>query len=154
MRIALYQPDIAPNAGTIARTCAALGIGLDVIEPCGFPFDGKAFRRAAMDYAAALDLRRFPHVAAFAKTAADEAARIVLVETDGNTPYERFAFSPYDVLVLGRESAGAGPEVRAVAAASVRIRLVAGARSLNVAVAAAMVLGEALRQTGGGPPRP
>jgi tRNA (cytidine/uridine-2'-O-)-methyltransferase len=145
LRVALYQPDIAGNAGAVARLCACFGAGLDIIEPCGFVFSDKAFRRAAMDYANALDLVRHTDFGAFRTASAGR--RLVLVETDGAARHTGFRFQPNDTLLLGRESAGAGEEARAAADAGVFIPIRAGLRSLNLAVATAIVLAEALRQT-------
>jgi len=149
MRIALYQPDIPQNTGTILRLAACLGLGVDIVEPCGFVLTDKRLRRAGMDYLDAVDLRR--HASWEAYLAAPRAGRRVLLTTRGETVYTDFAFRPDDTLLLGRESAGAPPEVHAAADARLRVPLRAGQRSLNVAVAAAMVAGEALRQTGGFP---
>jgi tRNA (cytidine/uridine-2'-O-)-methyltransferase len=145
LRAALYQPDIAGNAGAVARLCACLGAGLDIIEPCGFVFSDKAFRRAAMDYANALDVARHANFEAFRTASAGR--RLVLVETDGAQRLTDFRFRPDDTLVLGRESSGAGEDARAAAHASVFIPIRPGLRSLNLAVATAIVLAEALRQT-------
>ncbi|MET0269980.1 MAG: TrmH family RNA methyltransferase [Sphingomonas sp.] len=149
MRIALYQPDIAGNLGTTMRTAACLGVGLDVIEPCGFPFSpersDRGVRRAAMDYGAPADVRRH---ADWGRFRAGAQGRIVLFTTRADIPLPQARFLPDDVLLFGSEGAGAPDEVHAAAALAVRIPLVANARSLNVAVAAGIALGEALRQTG------
>lgn len=144
--MALFQPDQAGNVGTIIRLCAALGVALDVIEPCGFPFSLHAVRRSAMDYAGLADVTRHADWAAFV---AATPGRLVLLSTRGAGRHVDFSWRADDVLLLGRESAGAPAFVHEAAAASVRIPLVPPARSVNVAVAAAMVLGEALRATGG-----
>ncbi len=146
MRIALYQPDIPQNTGTILRLAACLGLGVDIVEPCGFILTDRRLRRAGMDYLDAVDLRRHASWQAYL---AEPHGRLLLLTTGGETVYTEFAFRPDDTLLLGRESAGAPPEVHAVAHARLRIPLRPGQRSLNVAVAAAMVAGEALRQTGG-----
>lgn len=146
MRLALYQPDIPQNAGAIVRLCACLGVPLDVIEPAGFLFTVREMRRVAMDYAPLADVTRHASWAAFLER---RAGRLVLLTTKAETRHVDFAFAPDDVLLLGRESAGAPDEVHAAADARLRIPLRPEARSLNVAVAAGMVLGEALRQTGG-----
>lgn len=148
MRIALYQPDIPQNTGTIVRLCACLGVPLDVIEPAGFPFTARELARAALDYAPLADVTRHASWSAFL---AQRRGRLILLTTKAETPYFDFAFAPDDVLLFGRESVGAPPEVHAAADARLRIPLRPEARSLNVAVAAGMVLGEALRQTGGFP---
>lgn len=149
MRVALYQPDIPQNAGAVMRTAACLGVAVDVIEPCGFVFDDRRLRRAGMDYLAGVEVTRHASWAAF--LAARQGGRLVLLTGRGETSYLALVFRADDVLMLGRESAGVPDEVHGQADARVRIPLVAGMRSLNVAVAAAIVLGEALRQTGGFP---
>jgi tRNA (cytidine/uridine-2'-O-)-methyltransferase len=147
MRLALYQPDIPQNTGTILRTAACLGVAVDLIEPAGFNASDKALRRAGMDYLDRLDLTRHGSFTAF--LAARAPGRLVLATTAAATAYTDFAFAADDTLLLGRESAGVPADVHALADARIKVPLVAGARSLNVAVAAAMILGEALRQIGG-----
>jgi tRNA (cytidine/uridine-2'-O-)-methyltransferase len=142
----LYQPDIPQNLGAAIRLAACFGVGLDVIEPCGFALTDRALKRAALDYGRLAQMVRHGAFADFLKT---RTGRLVLIETDADTPLNRFAFSPDDTLILGRESAGSPAELRAAAGASVRIPMAAGARSLNVAAAGAIALAEALRQTGG-----
>lgn len=149
MRLALYQPDIAQNAGTILRLAACFGIGVDVIEPCGFPFDAAKFRRAGMDYIDQVDWRR--HSSWNAYRAEKTPGRLVLLSTKADTLLQDFSFRPDDTLLFGQESAGVPAEVAGVADAAVRIPLHAQARSLNVAVAAAITAFEALRQTQGLP---
>ncbi|MBI1251909.1 MAG: tRNA (cytidine(34)-2'-O)-methyltransferase [Alphaproteobacteria bacterium] len=147
MRLALYQPDIPQNLGAAIRLCACFQTPLDVIEPCGFPLTDRALKRAALDYGARADVA--PH-ASFAAYLRDRPkGRLILIETDGETPPHRFAFAADDALMLGRETAGAAAEVYAAADAVLRIPMAAGARSLNVATAGAIALHEALRQTGG-----
>jgi tRNA (cytidine/uridine-2'-O-)-methyltransferase len=148
MRLALFQPDIPQNAGALLRLGACLGVGVDVIEPCGFLFHDKRLRRAGMDYIGATDWRRYPAWAAFR---AEMRGRIVLLTTKGEIAHHEFAFARDDTLMVGRESAGVPPEVAAACDARVRIPMRPGMRSLNVALAAALVLGEALRQTEGFP---
>lgn len=148
MRLALYQPDIAGNLGTILRTAACLGVGVDVIEPAGFAWSDRALRRAGMDYAAGVEVVRHVDWAAFSAAA---AGRLVLLTTQGAVDLPEARFAPGDILLLGSEGAGVPPEVHAAAALRVRIPMRPGFRSLNVAVAGAMVLAEALRQTGGWP---
>lgn len=148
MRLALFEPDIPQNTGTLLRLAACLGVGLDIIEPCGFLFDDRRLGRAAMDYLAKADYRRHASWTAFQSAQAAAGGRLVLLTTRARTPYTAFAFRPDDVLLLGRESSGVPPAVQAAAAARVVIPLRPGLRSLNVALAGAMVLGEALRQTG------
>lgn len=150
MRLALYQPDIPQNCGALIRLTACLGVGLDIIEPCGFLLDDKRLKRAGLDYHAQASLRRHRSWTAFqASRQADSApsSRLLLLTTGGDRPYTHFAYAAGDILLLGRESAGVPDEVHAAADARLVIPVQAGCRSLNVAQAAAMVLGEALRQT-------
>jgi|SRR5580765_6584556 tRNA (cytidine/uridine-2'-O-)-methyltransferase len=149
MRIALYQPDIAQNAASLIRLGACMGVALDIIEPCGFVFADKGFRRAGMDYLDQADVSRHDSWNAFLKNR--PFGRIVLLTTKAVDPYTGFAFRPDDTLLLGRESAGVPDDVHARADARLRIPLRTGLRSINVAQAGAMVLGEALRQTNGFP---
>ncbi|TAJ96077.1 MAG: tRNA (cytidine(34)-2'-O)-methyltransferase [Reyranella sp.] len=147
MRLALYEPDIPQNLGAFIRLSAGLGVPLDVIEPCGFPVDDKRIRRAAMDYYDLATLARHASWAAFCRDR--PPGRLVLLTTTGAERLPDAVFRSDDILLMGRESAGVPPEVHAAADLRVRIPLQAGARSLNVALAAAMVLSEALRQTSG-----
>ena len=150
MRLALYQPDIPQNAGSLMRLGACLGVGIDVIEPCGFLLTDRNFRRAGMDYLKSADIRRHASWTRFRDGfSADRRAgqRLVLLTTRGAMAYADFAFQASDTLLVGRESAGVPDEVHAAADARLVIPLQPGLRSLNVAQAAAMVLGEALRQT-------
>ena len=149
MRLVLYQPDIPQNAGTILRMAACLGVAVDIIEPAGFLFSDRHFRRAGLDYAQRATVRRHAYWEAF--VARRDGSRLLLLTTRADIVYTEFAFRTDDALLLGRESAGVPDEVHAAADARLRIPMADGARSLNVAVAAAMVLGEALRQTGGWP---
>lgn len=146
MRLALYQPEIPQNAGTIMRLCAAMGLPLDIIEPCGFVFDEKKLRRAAMDYIAYLDYTRHANWHAFDQ---QRRGRLVLLTTKGSVPYTEFTYQPDDILIAGQESAGVPDHVHAAADGRVIIPMVPGLRSLNLAVSCGMVVGEALRQTGG-----
>lgn len=146
LRLALFQPDIPANTGTILRLGACLGVQVDVIEPCGFPFSDRALRRAGLDYLDQVRLVRHPSWADFTRSAA--GARIVLLTTKATMSYVDFAFEDGDILLLGRESAGVPDFVHDAVAARVAIPVRPPARSLNVAVAASMVVGEALRQTG------
>lgn len=145
MRIALYEPDIPQNAGAMIRLGACLGVPVDVIEPCGFIFDDKKLKRVSMDYGAHADIVR--HASADIWRRERAPGRIVLLTTAGDTPYADFVFEPTDTLLLGRESAGVPQSVHDTADARLIVPMAAGARSLNVSTAAAMVLGEALRQT-------
>jgi tRNA (cytidine/uridine-2'-O-)-methyltransferase len=156
MRLALYEPDIPQNTGTILRLAACLNLGVDLIEPLGFQFDDKRLKRAGLDYVKALDVRRHRSFQGFldARRGHARPARIVLLTAHAETRHIEFSFKPEDTLLLGRESAGAPPTVHAAADARVGIPLAPGMRSLNVALAAAMVAGEALRQTGGFPAAP
>jgi tRNA (cytidine/uridine-2'-O-)-methyltransferase len=147
MRLALYQPDIPQNLGAFIRLSACLGTQLDLIEPCGFPVDDKRIRRAAMDY---YDLATIVRHASWAAFQQDRApGRLVLLTTSGAASFADVGFRTDDILLFGRESAGVPADVHAAAELRLRIPLQAGARSLNVALAAAMVLSEALRQTSG-----
>ncbi|MEO7170737.1 MAG: tRNA (cytidine(34)-2'-O)-methyltransferase [Sphingomonas sp.] len=148
MRVALYQPDIAGNVGTILRLAACLGVGVDLIEPMGFAWSDRALARAGMDYVDAVDVVRHVDWAAFE---AQVPGRIVLLTTRGGMRIDEAAFLADDVLLLGSESAGVPADVHARADLAVRIPLVPDRRSLNVAVAAGIALGEALRQTKGWP---
>ena len=152
MRLALYEPDIPQNAGSLMRLGACLGVEIDVIEPCGFLLSDRNFRRAGMDYLKSADIRRHDSWARFhAGLQASGGGRLILLTTQGDMAYTDFAFAPDDTLLVGRESAGVPRHVHDAAHARLAIPLREGMRSLNVAQAAAMVLGEALRQTGGFP---
>jgi tRNA (cytidine/uridine-2'-O-)-methyltransferase len=148
VRLALYEPDIPQNAGSLMRLGACLGVGLDIIEPCGFLLSDRNFRRAGMDYLKSADIRRHD---SWTRFQAGLTSRLVLLSTRGDIAYTDFAFAPGDTLLVGRESAGVPQQVHDAADARLVIPLRPGLRSLNVAQAAAMVLGEALRQTGGFP---
>ncbi len=146
MRLALYQPDIPQNAGTMLRLAACLGVPVDLIEPAGFVMTEKHLRRAGMDYLEHTELVRHPSWQAFINRP-ERQGRLVLLTTRADTTYVDFRFAADDTLIVGRESAGVPDAVHQFVDAAVRVPMVAGLRSLNVAVAAAMVLGEALRQT-------
>lgn len=148
LRIALYQPDIPGNTGAILRLAACLGLAVDVIEPAGFDMSDRALRRAGMDYLEMAALRRHLSWEAFEAWRRDEGRRLVLFTTAGALPYTRFAFGRGDVLLFGRESAGAPPSVHAAAGARLTVPMQDGARSLNLALCAAMAAGEAIRQIG------
>jgi tRNA (cytidine/uridine-2'-O-)-methyltransferase len=148
MRLALFEPDIAGNVGTLLRLSACLGIGVDLIEPMGFAWSDRALARAGMDYAAAAAVTRHADWAAFETSV---MGRIVLLTTAGAAPLPQARFEAGDVLLLGSESRGVPAHVHDRADCRVRIPMRAGFRSLNVAVAGAIALGEALRQTGGWP---
>jgi tRNA (cytidine/uridine-2'-O-)-methyltransferase len=149
--IALYQPDIPQNAGTILRLCACLGIEVHVIEPAGFDLSDRALRRAGMDYLAQVRLIRHLSWGDFETWRRENRRRLVLLTTTATQPYASFEFARDDVILLGRESAGVPTIVHEPADERLIIPMIAGLRSLNVATAAAMVLGEALRQTDGFP---
>ncbi len=144
--LALYQPDIPQNTGTLLRLGACLGVRVHVIEPTGFIWSEKSLKRAGMDYLDQVDVVRHRSYGAFCKEIA--TFRMVLLTTRGTTPYTEFSFRSDDVLLLGRESAGVPEEVHERADATIVVPMQPRARSLNVAVTGAMVLGEALRQCG------
>ena len=147
MQLALFEPDIPQNLGAFIRLSACLDVPLHIIEPCGFPVDDKRIRRASMDY---YDLAKVVRYASWAAFQRDRpCGRLVLLTTTGAIPLPQAHFQTDDTLLLGRESAGAPPEVHEAAGLRVRVPLKKGARSLNVALAGAMVLSEALRQTSG-----
>lgn len=151
MRLALFQPDMPQNTGTMLRLGACVGVELDIIEPCGFVFSEHALRRYGMDYLELVKYRRhnsWDDFLAYAKAHPEEYGRIVLLTTKSRQPYTDFAFAPNDVLLLGRESAGVPEQVHQTVDARLTIPMTPMARSINVAVSATMVLGEALRQTG------
>jgi len=147
MRLALYQPDIPQNTGTLMRLAACLGVPLDIIEPAGFLLSDRRLKRAGMDYVRSLDLTRHVSWDVF-QGARPRKSRLVLLTTQAPLLYHRFVFEPDDIILVGRESAGVPDAVHAAADARLRIPLRQGLRSLNVALAAAIVLSEALRQTG------
>lgn len=151
MRLALYQPDIPQNTGTILRLAACLDIPVDIIAPAGFDMSDRSLKRAGLDYLAHVSVTRHMSWEAFRKQYIDGPkylfSRLVLLSSRGSIPYTNYRFQKEDILLLGRESAGAPDQIHQCAASVVRIPIKAPMRSLNVAVAAAMVLGEALRQT-------
>ncbi len=148
MRIALYQPDIAGNVGTIMRLAACFSTPLDIIMPCGFPASDKQLRRAAMDYGDQAETVRHANADAFFDAQREAGSRIVLLTSSGTCALHEAEFQAEDTLLLGSESAGVPPEVHARVAKRVRIPMTAGFRSLNIAVAAGIALHEAMRQTG------
>ena len=148
MRLALFEPDIPQNAGVLIRLGACMGVPVDIIEPCGFLFDDARLKRAGMDYLDLATVARHVSWDAFGRA---RTGRKILLTTNASESYIDFQFAPRDVLILGRESAGVPEHVHAAAAARLRIPMKQGLRSLNVALAGAMVLGEALRQTKGFP---
>ena len=149
MRLALYQPDIAQNTGTMLRLAACLGVGVDVIALTGFDMTDRALRRAGLDYLAHVEIVRHVTFVDFEAARQGAGSRLVLLTTRAELSYASFAFQASDTLLVGRESAGVPQPVHQAADARLRIPIRPGLRSLNVAVAAAMALGEALRQCGG-----
>ncbi len=148
MRLALYEPDIPQNTGAILRLAACFGLPVDVIEPCGFVFDDRRMRRAGMDYLEHVELQRHRSWEAYRSARAGKGGRLILLTTKGAVPHVDVRFEATDSLLLGRESAGVPDEVHAAADLRVRIPMRPGLRSLNVAMAAAIVAGEAMRQLG------
>ena len=144
--LALYEPDIPQNCGTMLRACACLGVDAAIIEPAGFPVSDRHFRRAGMDYLDRVRIDRHASFAAFEAWRRAQGRRLALLTTSGETSIWDFAFQPGDILMVGRESAGVPAHVHAGADARLVAPLRAGLRSLNVAVAASLALGEALRQ--------
>jgi tRNA (cytidine/uridine-2'-O-)-methyltransferase len=149
MRLVLFQPDIPQNVGALLRLAACWTLSVDLIEPCGFLWDDRRLRRAGMDYLAGVDLTR--HSSWTAYHASNPPGRLLLLTTKASQRHADFAYLPNDRLMVGQESSGVPDEVHAAADARLRIPMAAGQRSLNVALAAGVVLGEALRQTGGFP---
>ncbi len=145
MRIALFQPDIPQNTGTIIRTAKCLDVGVDIIEPCGFVFDDKKLKRSGMDYLDTADVKRFNSWQDFLEN--KEKGRLILLTTKAEAAYYDFKFLKNDTLLLGRESAGAPDFVHEKADARIIIPMEKSSRSLNIAISCSMVLGEALRQT-------
>jgi tRNA (cytidine/uridine-2'-O-)-methyltransferase len=146
MQIALFQPDIPQNTGTILRLCACLDVAAHIIEPAGFPTSDRAFRRAGMDYLDQVSLTRHDSWSKFEQWRRGLGHRLLLFTTKGAGSYLDYAYKPADILLFGRESAGVTDEVVAAADARLVIPIKPGLRSLNVAMAAAMAIGEALRQ--------
>ena len=150
MRLALYQPDIPQNAAALMRLGACMGVAVELIKPCGFVLGERRFRRAGMDYLEAVELTCHSSWGAFEAWRHQESGkvpRLLLLTTKSDTPYCDFTFHPDDILLVGRESAGVPDQVREVTDAALRVPMEEGMRSLNAAVAAAMALGEGLRQT-------
>lgn len=144
VRVVMVEPDFAHNVGMMVRLTSAFGVSLDIVEPCGFPFSMKAIRTGALDYADAAMVARHADWATF--RAAQPDARLVLLSTAGATSLWDAELAPGDAIVLGRETAGAPPNVRAAADVTVRIPMSGDSRSLNVVTAAAIALGEAARR--------
>jgi tRNA (cytidine/uridine-2'-O-)-methyltransferase len=152
IRLALYEPDIPQNAGTLFRLGACLGVPVDLIEPAGFDASDRNLRRAGLDYLAHAEIRRHVAFGAFEAWRRAGGFRLVLATTRGASAHHAFAFAPGDIILLGRESAGVPDPVHDAADARIAIPIRAGLRSLNVAVAGAILVGEALRQLGQFPP--
>jgi len=148
LRIALYQPDIPGNTGTILRLAACLGLGVDIIEPAGFDLSDRNLKRAGMDYLAMASLTRHVNWERFEEWRIGSGRRLILSSTKAAGRYTDFAFLPDDILLFGRESAGVPDAVHDKSDARILIPMVEGQRSLNLAISVAMVTGEALRQTG------
>lgn len=146
LKIAMYQPDIPQNVGAMMRLCACTDTGIDIIEPCGFPWDARKIKQSAMDYFSHANMTRHVTSDAFFDLYQGKR-RIILMTTRAEIPYTAFQFRPDDILLAGRESAGVPDDVRAKADASVFIPMKSGLRSLNIVNATSMILGEALRQT-------
>jgi tRNA (cytidine/uridine-2'-O-)-methyltransferase len=149
MQIALYQPDIAQNAGTILRMCACFGLAAHIIEPAGFPVGDRAFRRAGMDYLDQVSLTRHASWEAFESWRRGAGPALLVFSTRAERSFLDHRYGADDILLFGRESAGLPDAVHAAADARLRIPMRPGLRSLNVAVASAIAASEALRQTGG-----
>ena len=146
MRLALYQPDIPQNTGTLLRMAACLGVSVDVIGPAGFDMSDRALRRAGLDYLGHVDLTRHVSWEVYEASVRDSGARLILLTSHATTAYTQFEFRASDVILAGRESAGVPEAVHNAADARLCIPMQGGLRSLNIAIAAAMVTGEALRQ--------
>lgn len=147
LRIALYQPDIPGNTGTILRLAACLGLGVDIIDPAGFDISDRNLKRAGMDYLSAVSLTRHVNWLAFDEWRRSSGRRLVLATTKSPEAYTRFAYRPNDILLFGRESAGVPDHVHDAVEGRILIPMVEGQRSINVAMSAAMIAGEAMRQT-------
>ena len=146
MKIAMYQPDIPQNCGAMMRLCACIGVGLEIIEPCGFLWDERKIRTSAMDYYDKASIARHSSWEAF-QGHYQGKARVILMSTKASQPFCDFAFEENDILLAGRESAGVPENVHESVDARVFIPMKQGLRSLNIVNATSMILGEALRQT-------
>lgn len=146
VQLALYQPDIPQNLGSAIRLCACLSKSLDIIEPCGFPWNDKKIRQSAMDYIDEIDIIRHSSWDRFYNTYKGKQ-RIILMTTKAPVNYTDFTFAPDDILLAGRESSGVPQTIQDIADGRVIIPLKPGLRSFNIINASAMILGEALRQT-------
>ena len=148
VRLALYQPDIAPNLGAAIRLAACFGVGLDVIEPCGFPLSDRALKRASLDYGRHVSVLRHIDLASFCSALHQSDSRLVAIETGGSQSVWDWRFHQQDVILLGRETAGLSEAALTACEAHLSIPMAKGARSLNVVNAGAVALGEATRQLG------
>jgi tRNA (cytidine/uridine-2'-O-)-methyltransferase len=148
VEIALYQPDIAGNVGTILRLAACFGVRCHIIEPCGFPFSDKALKRAGMDYAAQAQMQRHADWERFEQQAVTNGQRIILMSSAASIPLPQVIFGANDIILMGSEGAGVPAAIHDRADLRIRIPMQPGFRSLNVAVATGIALAEALRQTG------
>ncbi|MEA1830598.1 tRNA (cytidine(34)-2'-O)-methyltransferase [Methylobacterium durans] len=148
LRLALYQPDIPQNAGTMLRMAACLGLPVEIIEPAGFDVSDRHLRRSGLDYLDHVAITRHRSWSAFEAWRREAGIRLVLATTRGALPYTDFAFAPDDCLLMGRESAGVPEQVHAAADARIVVPMRTGMRAINVAVCAGMIAGEAIRQTG------
>ncbi len=151
-RLAIYQPDIPQNTGTMLRLAACLGVPVEIIEPAAFDVSDRNLRRSGMDYLQHVGITRHISWRAFEEWRRADGGRLILATTKGATPYAELAYQPGDIILMGRESAGVPEEVHEAADARIVIPMQPGMRSLNVAVTSAMILGEALRQTQAFPP--
>ena len=150
MRLALFQPDIPQNTGTLLRLGACLNLPLDIIEPCGFIFNEKAMKRAGMDYLDIANYKRhnsWQDFLDYRKLHPEEYGRIILLSTHATTPYTAFKFHSNDIILMGRESAGVPKPIHDMADSRLLIPMTPQTRSINMAISAAMVISEALRQT-------
>ena len=147
MRIALYQPDIPQNAGNIFRLGACLGVPVDIIEPTGFIFDDKKFKRSAMDYINHIEYKRHVNWQHFYDWTKENKSRLILMTTKASKSYYRFNFFSSDIVLFGRESAGVPEEIHQLVDHRLTIPMKEGVRSINLSSAVALVIGEGLRQT-------
>jgi len=145
MKVALYEPDIAGNVGTMIRMSACLGLDMDIIEPCGFPFNREKIKKSGLDYIDMVKITRYSSFEDFRKSNVN--CRVILLTTKGSVEYTKFKFNDSDILMVGRESAGVPDEIHDLVDGRVVIKMKKGTRCLNVAISLAMVVGEALRQT-------
>ncbi|WP_417610370.1 tRNA (cytidine(34)-2'-O)-methyltransferase [Parasphingorhabdus sp.] len=148
MRIALYQPEIAGNLGTILRTCACMDVPVDIIEPCGFPFSDRSLKRAGMDYFEHVRYTRHADWDAFKRSHDSQNSRIILLTSKAEQPHYGYTYRATDILLFGSEGSGVPLTVHEQCDGRITIPMKPGMRSLNLAVSAGMALGEALRQTG------